>query len=156
MAIKCFKPALCSILVLLTLSSRVLVISEARPLKLGSSWSSIDKEMESVFDGLFVDAMKNGGPSSGGKGHAFTDSETLGGNKHSVYIGAMKNEGPSSGGNGHAFTDSETLGGNKHSLYIGAMKNEGPSSGGNGHAFTDSETLGGIKHSGPSSGGSGN
>ncbi|VVA12016.1 PREDICTED: LOC110010106 [Prunus dulcis] len=155
MAIKSFKPALCSILVLLTVSSRVSVISEARPLKLGSSWSSIDKEMESVFDGLFIDAMKKEGPSSGGKGHAFTDSETLGGIKHSMYIGAMKNEGPSSGGNGHAFTDSETLGGIKH-VYIGAMKNGGPSSGGDGHAFTDSETLGGIKHSGPSSGGSGN
>ncbi|CAN6539846.1 unnamed protein product [Malus baccata var. baccata] len=73
--------ALCSsLVVLLVVSSLVSCMLEARPLKLGN----IDKEMESVFDGLYIGTMKNEGPSDAGKGHAFTESETLGGIKDSV------------------------------------------------------------------------
>ena len=112
---KSFKP-LCSLFVL------VLVIcsdrgTEARPLKLGNSWSFSSIKSSSLFDTdeLYIQAMKSasGGPSRGGVGHSYTTSQTLGG---------IKNGGPSSGGKGHAFTTSQTLGG---------IKNGGPSSEGN-------------------------
>ena len=140
---KCLKP-ICSlfVLVLVICSNRG---TEARPLKLGNSWSSSSVKGSSLFDidELYIQAMKttSGGPSGGGDGHSFTTSQTLGG---------IKNGGPSSGGKGHGFTTSQTLGG---------IKNGGPSSEGKVHEFVNSHTvlgLGEMKKTGPSTGGRGN
>lgn len=45
-----------------------------------------------VFDWLRLGGIKSSGPSGGGEGHRFTNSNTLGG---------IKNSGPSSPGQGH-------------------------------------------------------
>ncbi|CAN6583159.1 hypothetical protein ACFX2I_043155 [Malus domestica] len=82
---KSLKPLFSFLVAVLVVSSLVLCTSEARSLKL----ANIDKEMENVFDGLYIGTMKEG--PSDGRGHAFTESETLGGNK----------SGPSSSGEGH-------------------------------------------------------
>ncbi|KAE8674728.1 hypothetical protein F3Y22_tig00111719pilonHSYRG00016 [Hibiscus syriacus] len=118
----------CFLLVLLLVS--FLFTSGARPLNgaVPGSRSSITKGMEVLLDdlSLTIEAIKTGGPSSGGKGHAFVDAVTV------------TNSGPSSGGEGHAFVDAVTV------------TNSGPSSGGEGHAFVDA-----VTNSGPSSGGDG-
>lgn len=87
----------CFLLLILT---SLLFTSGARPLN-DAEYSGI----EVFLDGLSLEGIKTGGPSPGGKGHAFTDVVT--------------NSGPSPGGEGHAFTDFVT--------------NSGPSSGGDGH-----------------------
>lgn len=137
---KTFKPLCVSLvlaLVLISSANWALIVSEARPLKLASF--SIEGSLFDI-DGLSIEAMKtSGGPSSGGNGHGFTNSQILGG---------IKNGGPSPGGKGHGFTNAESLGGIK--------SGGGPSSGGKGHGFTNAQTLGGIKNGGgPSSGGKG-
>ncbi|XWS24163.1 hypothetical protein CRYUN_Cryun28dG0077100 [Craigia yunnanensis] len=76
----------CFVLVLLLTS--LLFTSGARPLNDAEySGSSITKGIEVFLDGLSLEGIKTGGPSPGGKGHAFTD--------------AVTNSGPSSGGDGH-------------------------------------------------------
>lgn len=85
-SINLFKPLIMVsffFIVLLFLSS----ISEARPLK-----PALDRGIEIFFEGLYVEGIKTGGPSSGGGGHSFPNAKTLGG---------IKNSGPSSGGGGH-------------------------------------------------------
>lgn len=112
-----FKP-ICTLFVLFLVicSNRVLLVSEARPLKLGNSWSSSSIESSSLFDidELYIEAMKI----TSGKGHGFTNSQTLGG---------IKNGGPSSGGKGYALTNSHTA------LGLGGIKKSGPSAGGRGN-----------------------
>ncbi|KAK4348856.1 hypothetical protein RND71_031611 [Anisodus tanguticus] len=61
-------------------SSSLFLNIEARPL------STIEK----VVDGLYIEAVKTGGPSSRGEGHNYIDASTLGG---------IKNSGPSPGMN---------------------------------------------------------
>jgi len=122
--------------VLVLLVSTALMGLEARPLSIIETGNSATREgvqVEDFFDWLGLGAIKGSGPSPG-KGHKFTNSDTLGG---------IKDSGPSPGGKGHKFTNSNTLGG---------IKDSGPSSGGEGHKFTNSETLGGIKDSGPTPG----
>ncbi|GFZ10208.1 hypothetical protein Acr_21g0008070 [Actinidia rufa] len=126
-----------TLLVFLLLGSSSFFMIQARPLNVAKPRSSIGEAIENLFEGFYIGTVKTGGPSPGGKGHEFTDTETLAG---------IKNSGRSSGGNGHDFTNALTLGG---------IKNSGPSPGGEGHEFTDAQTLGGIKNSGPSSGGNG-
>ena len=136
-------------LVLFMLMNYAFVVLEARPLSMIDIKNSVTREeavdffdwlshsVGAIKQGVPIDTLggiKDSGPSSGGVGHKFTNSETLGG---------VKDSGPSSGGAGHKFTNSETLGG---------IKDSGPSSGGAGHKLTNSETLGGIKDSGPSPG----
>lgn len=65
-------------------------LSEARRLRLEES--SIDKGIEIFLEGLYLEGIKTGGPSSGGGGHSFGNAQTLGG---------IKNSGPSTGGGGH-------------------------------------------------------
>lgn len=140
---KTFKPLFVSLvlaLVLISSANWALIVSEARPLKLANF--SIEGDLFDI-DGLYIEAMKtSGGPSSGGKGHGFTNSQILGG---------IKSGGPSPGGKGHGFTNAQSLGGIKNG--------GGPSSGGKGHGVTNTHPtlgLGGIKDSGPSHGGRGN
>ncbi|KAG8377487.1 hypothetical protein BUALT_Bualt08G0038000 [Buddleja alternifolia] len=51
-----------------------------KPVKLQSS---IDRDIMKILDNLYVEAIKNGGPSHGGEGHAETNALTLGGIKKS-------------------------------------------------------------------------
>ncbi|GMJ15334.1 hypothetical protein HRI_005202600 [Hibiscus trionum] len=91
--------------VLFLLTSLLFSISSAaRPLN-DIKGNSETKWMEVFLDGLNLEGIKTGGPSPGGKGHAFTVVVT--------------NSGPSAGGKGHSFAD--------------AVTNSGPSSGGKGH-----------------------
>ncbi|GKV04540.1 hypothetical protein SLEP1_g16693 [Rubroshorea leprosula] len=76
--------SMCLILVLLVSSS----LFEARPLH--DADQSISKGLDMFFDGLYIEGIKTGGPSNGGKGHAFTNTDTLG-----------TNSGPSGPGEGH-------------------------------------------------------
>ncbi|KAJ0026120.1 hypothetical protein Pint_08706 [Pistacia integerrima] len=69
--------SLCLFFLLLLVSSS-LFISEARPLNDAPSRNPINKGIEILFDGLDIQAIKTGGPSAGGKGHEFTDAQTLG------------------------------------------------------------------------------
>lgn len=112
----------------------VSIIVEARPLSIIETGNSAAKGDIDLFGWLYLGAIKQSGPSPGGEGHKFTNTETLGG---------IKDSGPSGGGVGHKFTNTETLGG---------IKESGPSPGGKGHQFTNNEILGGIKDSGPSPG----
>ncbi|EXB89246.1 hypothetical protein L484_006800 [Morus notabilis] len=67
-------------------------LSEARPLT-APPRSSTSEGIEFLFEGLYIEGIKTGGPSSGGGGHNFPNAvQTLGG---------IKNSGPSSGGGGH-------------------------------------------------------
>lgn len=68
--------SLCLFFLLLLVSS--LFISEARPLNGAASRNPISKGIEILIDGLNIEAVKTGGPSGGGKGHQFTDAQTLG------------------------------------------------------------------------------
>ncbi|XP_031282945.1 homeobox-leucine zipper protein HOX27-like [Pistacia vera] len=52
--------------------------TQARPLNDAPSRNPINKGIEILFDGLNIQAIKTGGPSGGGKGHEFTDAQTLG------------------------------------------------------------------------------
>lgn len=63
--------------------------------------------IHNVFDTLFIEAIKNGGPSSGGHGHKAT---TVGGKMEENKTG-----GPSSGGQGHQVISDEMLEENKKS-----------------------------------------
>ncbi|ESW27877.1 hypothetical protein PHAVU_003G239800 [Phaseolus vulgaris] len=91
------------VLVLLVMSTGLMGL-EARPLSISGTGEGV--EVVDFFDWLSLGAIKESGPSPGGKGHRFTNSNTLGG---------IKDSGPSSGGEGHKFTNSETLGGIKES-----------------------------------------
>lgn len=122
-----------SFLVFLLVSS-LLFITEARPFNAGQTRNIADGGIEISFRGFYMQAIKTGGPSSGGNGHEFTNAQTLGG---------IKESGPSAGGNGHDFTNAQTFGG---------IKNAGPSPGGKGHESTNGQTLGGIKDAGPTPG----
>ncbi|CAA7040752.1 unnamed protein product [Microthlaspi erraticum] len=81
------KAVLSSILFFMLVGS-VLVV-EARPLGLSKAEEKVVAEF---FDGLSLGAIKQSGPSSGGEGHQFVESETLGYGKQS---------GPSPSGPGH-------------------------------------------------------
>lgn len=122
-----------SFIVLIVVSS--FFISEARPLNVAKSYNSANKGIEIFFDGLDIEGIKSG-PSSGGRGHKYTSSQTLGGIKYS---------GPSPGkGNHYTTSTPQSLGGTKHS---------GPSPGiGNYYTTITPQALGGIKHSGPAPG----
>ncbi|XVE70152.1 hypothetical protein DITRI_Ditri10aG0048900 [Diplodiscus trichospermus] len=73
---------------LVLLLTSLLFTSGARPLNGAEySGSSITKGIEVYFHGLSLEGIKTGGPSPGGKGHAFT--------------AAVTNSGPSSDGGGH-------------------------------------------------------
>ena len=82
------KALICFFILLHVLGS----VSEARPLTPGRS--NVTKGIENLFDEQFIEAIKTGGPSSGGEGHNFPNdiAQTLGG---------IKNSGPSPGGRGH-------------------------------------------------------
>lgn len=43
----------------------------------------VDREMMKILEELYVEAVKTGGPSHGGDGHAATNALTLGGIKRS-------------------------------------------------------------------------
>ncbi|OMP11856.1 hypothetical protein COLO4_03643 [Corchorus olitorius] len=90
--------------ILVLVLASLLFSSGARPLN-DDAGSNITKGIEVLIDGLSLEGIKTGGPSSGGDGHAFTK--------------AVTNAGPSPGGRGHAFTD--------------AVTHSGPSSGTDGH-----------------------
>lgn len=95
--------------VLVLLVSTALMGLEARPLSIietGNSASGGAVQVVGFVDWLGLGAIKDSGPSPGGKGHEFTNSNTLGG---------IKDSGPSSGGEGHKFTNSDILGGIKDS-----------------------------------------
>ncbi|KAH7523685.1 hypothetical protein FEM48_Zijuj06G0038000 [Ziziphus jujuba var. spinosa] len=81
------KPLICIFITVLVLLSSLISVSEARPLNLNGG-------TDIFFDGLYIEGIKAGssGPSPGGKGHSFTNAQTLGG---------IKNSGPSPGGGGH-------------------------------------------------------
>ncbi|OWM70837.1 hypothetical protein CDL15_Pgr014510 [Punica granatum] len=81
------KLGLCVVVALFIASYMVFSASGARPLGLGGSGSPLTRGIEALLDGLYVEAIKSGGPSSGGKGHASTTYFT--------------NSGPSQGGEGH-------------------------------------------------------
>ncbi|GMN35031.1 hypothetical protein TIFTF001_005051 [Ficus carica] len=71
----------------------LLVVSvEARPL-MPAGRSPVNKGIEILFEGLYVEGIKTGGPSSGGGGHNFPFAQTT--------LGGIKNSGPSTGGGGH-------------------------------------------------------
>ncbi|KAG8377486.1 hypothetical protein BUALT_Bualt08G0037900 [Buddleja alternifolia] len=77
--------------VLILLLSCIFFPNEARLFKPVQQQNMIDREIMKILDDLYVEAMKNGGPSHGGDGHAATDALTLGG---------IKKSGPSPG-DGH-------------------------------------------------------
>ncbi|KAI4315013.1 hypothetical protein L6164_027865 [Bauhinia variegata] len=80
--------------VVFLLVSSAFVVFEARPLSITAARNSAAEGAVDFFDWLSsLGAMKESGPSSGGKGHKFTNSETLGG---------IKDSGPSGGGIGHS------------------------------------------------------
>ncbi|KAJ4841058.1 hypothetical protein Tsubulata_028358 [Turnera subulata] len=62
--------------ILLIVISQLLVISESRPLCISAGsngGSAVYKGIGIFFDGLYIQGIKTGGPSGGGKGHALTD-----------------------------------------------------------------------------------
>ncbi|KAA8528488.1 hypothetical protein F0562_035843 [Nyssa sinensis] len=73
-------------LVLFLISSSIF-IGEARPLNAAKPHKSVDKAMANILVRLYIEAIKNEGPSPGGKGHEFTNAHTL----------MTKNCGPSPG-----------------------------------------------------------
>lgn len=69
---------------LLLLLSSFFVQNEARLLKTIQHESSIEVEIMKVLNDLYLEAVKTGGPSHGGDGHALT-------------LGGIKRSGPSPG-----------------------------------------------------------
>lgn len=80
------------ILINLLFSSLIFLNSEARPLNvvLSATDQSAENPIEKVWEGLYAEAIKTGGPSPRGEGHKYIDASTLGG---------VKNSGPSPGMN---------------------------------------------------------
>lgn len=80
--------ALCSVLLLLI--SCHLFSVQARLLKPAADQNrnSIEMEIAKVLNHLYVEAVKTGGPSHGGDGHAAT---------HGLTLGGIKRSGPSPG-----------------------------------------------------------
>ncbi|OIT37626.1 hypothetical protein A4A49_52171 [Nicotiana attenuata] len=75
------------ILINLLFSSSIFLNSEARPLNVVLA---AENPIEKIWEGLYAEAIKTGGPSSRGEGHKYIDASTLGG---------VKNSGPSPGMN---------------------------------------------------------
>lgn len=88
MAAKGLKPLTLLITCLLLLLSSLFFPNEARPMRTLEHQSVIDREIMKVLDELYVEAIKTGGPSHGGDGHAATNALTLEG---------IKKSGPSPG-----------------------------------------------------------
>ncbi|KAF7828678.1 PAMP-induced secreted peptide 2-like [Senna tora] len=103
------------VLFLLLVNTAFVVVLEARPLSIIKEVSSGTRDEVDFFDWLSLGAIKQSGPSGGGEGHKFTNTETLGG---------IKDSGPSPSGPGHKFTNTHT---------IGEMKVESGPSPGQGH-----------------------
>ncbi|KAI4315011.1 hypothetical protein L6164_027863 [Bauhinia variegata] len=79
--------------VLFLLVSAAFVAFEARPLSITEARNTATEGAVDFFDWLSLGAVKQSGPSQGGEGHKFTNSEILGG---------IKDSGPSGGGIGHS------------------------------------------------------
>lgn len=75
-----------NLLLLFLLLSAFVFANEARLLK---SQNSVEMEIVKVLDGLYVEAVKTGGPSRGGDGHAATN--------RALTLGGIKKSGPSPG-----------------------------------------------------------
>lgn len=80
------RKILISLVLLVALAG--LAMTEARPLNVMGSAAIA----EDFFEGLSLGAIKESGPSAGGDGHKFVNSDTLGG---------IKNSGPAPG-DGHS------------------------------------------------------
>ncbi|KAK4767698.1 hypothetical protein SAY87_002839 [Trapa incisa] len=65
------KFGLCVLIVMAIAASMAFRVSEARPLS-PAGGSSLARGVEVLMEGLYLEAIKTGGPSSGGKGHGFT------------------------------------------------------------------------------------
>lgn len=89
----------------LFMSSLFFSNNEARPLNHNVA---VVNDNNYLFGELFIEAMKNSGPSSGGHGHKSTTGSE-------IMVGENKTGGPSSGGQGHEFIDDELLEENKRS-----------------------------------------
>ncbi|KAH6782253.1 hypothetical protein C2S52_000866 [Perilla frutescens var. hirtella] len=76
-------------LLLLILLISFVFVNEARLLKPDRNQSPIEKEIMKVLDDLYVVAVKTGGPSHGGDGHAATNK--------ALTLEGIKKSGPSPG-----------------------------------------------------------
>ncbi|KAF8023172.1 hypothetical protein BT93_F0618 [Corymbia citriodora subsp. variegata] len=90
---KSCSAAACILLLLALFASSSLLVSEARSLSNAAvasvSSDTMKKGIQVLVEGMYVGAIKaGGGPSPGGKGHAYPGV-------------AFKNSGPSPGGKGH-------------------------------------------------------
>ena len=83
-----FKPLTFFLALLLICGFIFSTSTEARPYYGGLSLSSISKGTEKLLDGLYIEAIKNEGPSSGERRHMFPNMRTLVG---------IKDSGPSPG-----------------------------------------------------------
>lgn len=78
-----------NLLLLLVLLGSFVFVSEARSLKPVQNKSSIEMEIMKVLDDLYVAAVKTGGPSNGGDGHATIT--------RALSLDGIKKSGPSPG-----------------------------------------------------------
>lgn len=76
-------------LLLLVLLCSFIFVNEARLLKPVQNQSSIEMEIMKVLDDLYVAAVKTGGPSNGGEGHAAIHK--------ALTLDGIKKSGPSPG-----------------------------------------------------------
>ncbi|KAK9286595.1 hypothetical protein L1049_014995 [Liquidambar formosana] len=125
----------------------MLSATEARPLEHSSLGYSNNRETKNFFDGLFIGAVKESGPSPGGGGHRVKNLQTFGGIKDSGPGPARPLEHSSLGYSNNRETKNFFDG-----LFIGAVKESGPSPGGGGHIVKNLQTFGRIKDSGPGPG----
>ncbi|KAK4751452.1 hypothetical protein SAY87_004934 [Trapa incisa] len=65
------KFGLCLLIAMAIASFVPFRVSEARPLG-PAGGSPLARGVEAMIQGLYLEAIKTGGPSSGGKGHGFT------------------------------------------------------------------------------------